>query len=404
MGKYVSGSSSGFHGLDYLLHIVLEERDLQSVTWQWVMGRLVMLELLLTSLPTEFSLETANAHTNFSRLMSIIDFSFQNLTSSHANVSKLAKRVFTLSARNTAADTKTFSQVWELLGALDNTLQMRMRKNITAAIEEMYLGEKQTSSPSSNNSSITEVRSPQEEDRSMFLERFLNECSNQHSEQVLGKSFSSSGGGKRRGWRPPLLRSTSHSPSRQIPSRSNSQSPSRAFSKPGGIGGKAQLCQSVYSINTPVPARRPSYTPSTKPRALQTRLAQKSKVQDTEVLPGKFDLSSLDSEEGMELDDIDLIKSLRQQRRTTSPVKHLQQREPAPRSPASRPRGGVVRAGSCKDLVDEEEHLALAVALSRSSVVVESPLPHIPGLSANNNQSHVIAHPHKQVNIHPPPS
>ena len=59
----------------------------------------------------------------------------------------------------------------------------------------------------------------------------------------------------------------------------------------------------------------------------------------------------------------------------------------------------VVRAGSCKDLVDEEEHLALAVALSRSSVVVESPLPHIPGLSANNNQSHIIAHPHKQVNI-----
>ena len=362
---------------------------MQSVTWQWVMGRLVMLEVLLDTIPTEFSLETANAHTNFSRLMSIIDFSFQNLTSSHSNVSKLAKRVFTLSARNTAADTTTFSQVWELLGALDTTLQMRLRKNITAAVEEMYLGEKQSSSPSSTNSSMTEARSPQEKDRSMFLEQFLNECSNQHSEQVLGKAFSSSGG-KRRGWRPPLLRSTSHSPSRQIPSRSASQSPSRAFSKP--VGGKPQLCQSVYSVNHPA-TRRPSYTPSTKPRAL-TRLAQKSRVQDSDVLPGKFDLSSLESEEGMELEDVDLIKSLRQRfTRTTSPVKHM--KEPAPRSPASRPRG-VRRAGSCKELVDEEENLALAVALSRSNIVIESPLPHIPGLSAN--QSHVIAHPHKQVN------
>jgi hypothetical protein len=519
---------------------------------------------MLVQLAPEFSLEeprTPATHLHFSRLMLIIQFSFQNLGSAHANVAKLARRVFTLAARNTAADTPTFNQVWELLGALDPSLQMRMRKGLAAAIEELYLADAAaaaggegagtttaatstamscfgglSSSILSSASSDDKVRSPQELDRSAFLEKFLNECSNQHTEMMTFASNSSSGfwppaaaNNKRRsGWRPPLMRSTSHSPSRQLAasSRSSSRSPSRVNS--GGGGGptffkpqlKPSLCQSVYNISHQGSSnssghsdnsrhhqltgglgtgKRPVHSPwaHTKPRVL-SRLAQKSRLHELarEVLP-KFDLSFLTSpsqahqQQGhqqqqqshahniayqhhaadldrMDDDDPDMesehmesssrlsqaavitksrsMTRLAASSRNASPTKGVvgcgggyynpaANRTPtaqrkrggsrdsgvscnAPantagssicsRSPLSSPvlvhrdkRLGGGGGGSCKDLVDYEESLALALALSKS-IYHETPLPLIPGLSAqklqlSNASQDVLAHPHRDV-------
>merc|ERR1712012_812406 len=78
---------------------------------------------------------------------------------------------------------------------------------LTSAIEEAYQG----LGSGSTNSSVDprEARTPQEQDRSAFLEKFLNECSNQHTEY----------GQSKKGWRPPLLRSSSQSPSRAFPGK-----------------------------------------------------------------------------------------------------------------------------------------------------------------------------------------
>jgi hypothetical protein len=508
---------------------------------------------MLVQLAPEFSLEeprTPATHLHFSRLMLIIQFSFQNLGSAHANVAKLARRVFTLAARNTAADTPTFNQVWELLGALDPSLQMRMRKGLAAAIEELYLADAAaaaaggdgaatstatsfgglSSSILSSASSDDKVRSPQELDRSAFLEKFLNECSNQHTEMTFTSNNSSgfwptaAANHKRRsGWRPPLMRSTSHSPSRQLAasSRSSSRSPSRVNSGNGGGPTffkpqlKPSLCQSVYNIshqasnssghsdnnsrhNQPTgglgSGKRSAYSSAwvhTKPRVL-SRLAQKSRLHELarEVLP-KFDLSFLTSSsphqqqshahnlayqhhavdlDRMDDDDPDMeaehmessrlsqaaaavTKSRSMTRlaatssRNASPTKGVvgggggyynpaNNRTPtaqrkrggsrdsgvscnAPantasssicsRSPLSSPvlvhrdkrLGGG--AGSCKDLVDYEESLALALALSKS-IYHETPLPLIPGLSAqklqlSNASQDVLAHPHRDVSF-----
>ena len=412
IGKHASLNIS-YCGLDLLLHLVLEEREVHSVSWQWIMGRLVLLNRMLEILPQEFSLENKNAHTNFNRLMMIIDFSFQNLSSTHTNVSKLAKKVFTLAARNTVADNTTFNQVWELLGALDSTLEMRMKKNITSAVEELYLGEAR-----SQCSSVTVSTGSQNLlDRSTFLENFLNECSNQHTEQNICKSIP----GKRKGWRPPLLRSTSHSPSRQqvrsssqSPSRFLSQSPARNLSKPLI---KNSFCQSAYNVN--LQSKRPSYLPLNKPRVL-SRLAQKSKIQDLarDVLP-KFDLSFLSGSP----EDMDLGEEVLEILHPTKPTRPTPSRQESTgkpgrgdgscrsppvyrargskdsglgsRTPLSSPLLREKRSGSCKDLVDYEENLALALALSRS-INHETPLPHIPGLSQKITHD-VLAHPHKQV-------
>ena len=425
LGKYSGGCGvpGGLGGLEYLLHIVLEERDLHSVSWQWVMGRLVLLERVLTQLPQHFSLETKTAKINFQRLMVIIDFTFQQLGSSHINISKLARKVFVLAAKNTAADNTTFGQVWELLGALEPTLQIRIKKRLTSAIEEAYQG----LGPASVTSSLEsrEARTPQEQDRSAFLEQFLNECSNQHTEYVQSK---------KKGWRPPLLRSSSHSPSRQpLPSRSASQSPSRAFSAKPHI--KKSLCQSVFNVcsqaSSAGPVKKQNSLAVNKPRVLSRVLANKAKVQDlaSEILPNLPSLAflmensrndssqpesswnqSIVSDKSNTIKKSKSLTKVQVSSRTCSPQKGGRE-EPCPpaRSPPTQKKRSLVTSTTrrltppssprlgrdCKDAVDYEESVALAVALSKS-LYHETPLSVIPGLSAPTSQE-VLAHPHRDV-------
>ena len=131
--------------------------------------------------------------------MMVIDFMFQHLGSGHSTVSRLARQVFILAARNTAADSITFSQVWELLGALDPTLQIRMKKRLTGAVEADRLGGAASLSSlvssGAGESGTTAPRTPQEQHRSAFLERFLSECSNQHAEPG-----GQCGAGRSEGW------------------------------------------------------------------------------------------------------------------------------------------------------------------------------------------------------------
>ena len=96
--------------------------------------------------------------------------------------------------------------------------------------------------------------------------------------------------------------------------------------------------------------------------------------------------------------------------RTCSPQKPARE-EPAPatvRSPPSQKKRSLVSntrrltppssphiGRDCKDAVDYEESMALALALSKS-LYLETPLSVIPGLSAPASQE-VLAHPHRDV-------
>ena len=273
LGRYTASPPQLGLGMDFILPMILEDRDLQSVSWQWIMGRLVILDKILRELPEDFSLKHKNAGKNLDRLMKIIDFTFQNLVSSHLNVCKISRKVFILAARHTAQDDITFSKVWAMFSTLDSTLELRMKKKLAAAVEEFYLGGSQSSSTASSidekSCSVLEV------DRRAFLEEFLNDCSNKHTEpsqpMILNSSIS-----KRR-WRPPLLRSSSHSPSR-------SQSPSR----PLGVA------RSVLNVCQPSRRYHPHSTPYKQRNTFNTG---KYKLKDQELLQNnmlpKYDLSFL---------------------------------------------------------------------------------------------------------------
>ena len=47
LGRHTPGTLGPALSLEFVLHIVLEEREPHSISWQWVMGRLNLLNTIL---------------------------------------------------------------------------------------------------------------------------------------------------------------------------------------------------------------------------------------------------------------------------------------------------------------------------------------------------------------------
>ena len=138
---------------------------------------------------------------------------------------------------------------------------------------------------------------------------FLRECSIWHTVPSQPIVMGSASGHRSQVFRPPLMRSTSHSPSRQMTlSRSSSQSPSRVLTNKHQL--KKPLCNSVLNINQSNPTKRPNYLQSNKPRNVN-RLKSKSKMQEIaqDILPN-FNLSFLsDSRQTADTSQVTILTS-----------------------------------------------------------------------------------------------
>ena len=193
----------------------------------------------------------------------------------------------------------------------------------------------------------------------------------------------------------------------------------------------------MFNVNTQSSGgsvkQRPNYPGLNKPRVL-SRLANKAKMQDlaSEILPTlpslAFLMENSRSDTSREQPDSSWNESITSDKsnaikksksltkvqvgsRTCSPQKAAREEPPNPttvRSPPSQKKRSLVsnsrrltppsspRIGrECKDAVDYEESMALALALSKS-LYLETPLSVIPGLSAPASQE-VLAHPHRDV-------
>lgn len=123
---------------DLVLSCVLEDFTTESVPWQWLAGRLIILDLLVKDFAEEFWLhyvplcpnDTNYKLKNYSRLMSVVEFSFKALGSTHSTVNKLARHVFTVASSMTVKEKDVMSRVLELLVTLEPDLQQRLRKRL----------------------------------------------------------------------------------------------------------------------------------------------------------------------------------------------------------------------------------------------------------------------------------
>jgi hypothetical protein len=134
----------GLEGLELILGCVLEEWSFDTVSWQWLAGRLVILDHLIRDFPDEFWLrylplypsESGYKLHNYNRLITIVEFSFKALQSPHRRVGKLARSVFVTSSSLTVKERGVFNQVLEMLSALDHSLQVCLRKRLHQAATE----------------------------------------------------------------------------------------------------------------------------------------------------------------------------------------------------------------------------------------------------------------------------
>lgn len=198
LATQVSASTPGLGGISFILSCILEDTPPSEAPWQWLLGRLCVLDRLVDEFPSEFQLqyvplqpaESGYKLQNYDRLMTVVEFAFKALGSSHATVSKLARRVYICGARFAAAEPAVFHQVCDMLAKLDVSLQMRLKRRLRSM-------------------------QGQHSDRKATLARLEGKLS-------LGTWDLGDTAGPR------LVRSVSHSPSRMLSAlRSSSQSPAR---------------------------------------------------------------------------------------------------------------------------------------------------------------------------------
>lgn len=194
----VNGLTRGLGDISYVLSCILDDSPPSEGPWQWLLGRLCVLDRLLDEFPSQFQLQYVSLQTaesgyklqHYDRLMTIVEFAFKALGSSHATVSKLARRVYICGARFAAAEPAVFHQVCDMLSKLDVSLQMRLKRRLRSM-------------------------QGQHGDRKSNLSRLEGKLG-------LGTWDMGDTAGPR------LVRSVSHSPSRMLSAlRSSSQSPAR---------------------------------------------------------------------------------------------------------------------------------------------------------------------------------
>lgn len=149
----------GTFALDFILQLILEVKDLPLPTCSRTMGRLLILEKLLSKLEHEFSiqgLELNRTHpptflqqklrSNHDRLMIAIDISFSHLRSKHSNIIKTSRQIFLTCAKLAVESVPVFRDLCHLLSALEPTFQIRLRKRLltiaatsTKGLTDQYL-------------------------------------------------------------------------------------------------------------------------------------------------------------------------------------------------------------------------------------------------------------------------
>jgi hypothetical protein len=85
--------TDNFEGIDLVLQTLLvDDREPYGKSWQYALGRLVVLDSLLRDFSTEFLFDHLSTQ-EYERTMMALDFGFRHLLSSHTNVCKMARKV-----------------------------------------------------------------------------------------------------------------------------------------------------------------------------------------------------------------------------------------------------------------------------------------------------------------------
>ncbi|KAH3695504.1 hypothetical protein DPMN_082964 [Dreissena polymorpha] len=153
----------GLGGMSYLVSCLTEKYDPCQIPWPWLLGRLYIIERLVTEFSTEFlprqqpdgassesSIELIGATSNseedekpqnYDRLFIVAEFAIQAVSNQHARISRVAKRVFLLAARYAAHLENLINEFNNLLNNLDFSHKKSLKRQLEKIVSDFRLSE-----------------------------------------------------------------------------------------------------------------------------------------------------------------------------------------------------------------------------------------------------------------------
>ena len=139
-------------GVGYLLRCITEDYDTPAVQWQWLLGRFYMLDVLIEDNTPKFiirpfmeSEQTERSprepYKHYERVFSILKFSVSAMTFAHQKVSKMARRVFYVTAKLQVHIHGVFKEILGILDSTDMNMQVYMRRKLLKVMEESQMVE-----------------------------------------------------------------------------------------------------------------------------------------------------------------------------------------------------------------------------------------------------------------------
>ncbi|XP_062600728.1 mitogen-activated protein kinase kinase kinase 1-like [Saccostrea cucullata] len=160
VGSQVSGAQS-FDSLDYVIRCATEDFDPETVSWQWLLGRLYLLERFFEEFQNELSPRNppegksadeesllgakpsdGGAMTSPERLLTIARFAIKLVKNSHLKVSRMARRVFLLVVKFSIHLESMMEDLQEMLSVLDATSVKSLKKRMSRIADDFNLSEK----------------------------------------------------------------------------------------------------------------------------------------------------------------------------------------------------------------------------------------------------------------------
>ncbi|PVD23356.1 hypothetical protein C0Q70_16624 [Pomacea canaliculata] len=170
--EIVNPGTDGLHGLDFVVKCATEDYNIDSVQWQWLLGRLYIIDKLIEEFPNDFlphrilpdgagaavekdePPEEAGAasenkpsqdpphQANYARLMSVAHFAVKAVCSSHMRIARMSRRVFLLSAKLGAHLEQVIDQLEELLNNISSSSILSLKRKLRRIVADFQLSEK----------------------------------------------------------------------------------------------------------------------------------------------------------------------------------------------------------------------------------------------------------------------
>lgn len=147
--------------MDYVIRCATEEFDLETVPWQWLLGRLYLLERFFEEFQNELSprnppegksadeeslLGAKSSEEGLmsspERLLKIANFAVKLVKNSHLKVSRMARRIFLLVVKFAIHLESMMEDLHDMLSVLDETSVKSLKKRMSRIADDFNLSER----------------------------------------------------------------------------------------------------------------------------------------------------------------------------------------------------------------------------------------------------------------------